>query len=628
MIYITKFRSNDLNPSKGKQIEFNKRVVESFFQFTENETAAWLDCRSISDERVRQQIRASFSLSPARGDYKIYQNQDGSDDLKDFFLKTLGLSAQANADDFYALKKKSAVQYELYYIPKDALFTSFFKFASGDQLLFIPNEENVPEIKNIEAYKDTLSYLSALRTKPFLLLAGISGTGKSRIVRKLAQATVTEELQKKYDKEYTGTDFENDRWKLHRPANFELIQVKPNWHNSMDVLGYLSNIPSPHYVFTPFVNFIVKAWANPDVPFFLCLDEMNLAPVEEYFAEFLSAIESRSKESGKYETDPIIKPFNEFGKVKDEKGVEFVLGDMMINDLLPDFKASDANSSLAEIVKHLKEKGLTLPENLLVIGTVNMDETTFSFSRKVLDRAMSIEMNEVDYGSFLAGSTDDGLKAMVKELEESDTSLADLLVNRHIDAREVVGDLGEEAQNVIDYLDRINRLLDGTPFKLGYRAANEALIYLQSVLDFGAGGLTEALDQFTLMKILSRIEGDETKLKITNSASDEERIVAAEINNDAATQHGDLTLLTALRYIITDTLGEYYQETVQEPEPSADEPEQDTQQEMAEEADVSETGEEAVPAPSAKKKHRLAVVKKLDSMISQLKRDHFVSFWN
>lgn len=144
-----------------------------------------------------------------------------------------------------------------------------------------------------------------------MLLAGISGTGKSRIVRKLAQATVTEELQKAEG--YEGTDFANDRWKLHSPANFELIQVKPNWHNSMDVIGYLSNIPSPHYVFTPFIEFIVKAWQYPEVPFFLCLDEMNLAPVEEYFAEFLSAIESRSFEGGEYMTDPIIKPFNSFG---------------------------------------------------------------------------------------------------------------------------------------------------------------------------------------------------------------------------------------------------------------------------------------------------------------------------
>ena len=98
-----------------------------------------------------------------------------------------------------------------------------------------------------------LPYLTALRTKPFMLLAGISGTGKSRIVRKLAQATNT--------KEYAN---EEDRWKDNRPDNFQLIQVKPNWHNSMDVVGYMSNIPAPHYVFTDFVRFIVKAWQHKD----------------------------------------------------------------------------------------------------------------------------------------------------------------------------------------------------------------------------------------------------------------------------------------------------------------------------------------------------------------------------
>lgn len=123
--------------------------------------------------------------------------------------------------------------------------------------------------------KTILSYLSALRTKPFVLLAGISGTGKSRIVRKLAQAT----NPKTYAKE-------EDRWNDNRPDNFELIQVKPNWHNSMDVTGFYSTV-SRKYEFTPFVRFIVKAWQHLDTPYFLCLDEMNLAPVEEYFAEFL-----------------------------------------------------------------------------------------------------------------------------------------------------------------------------------------------------------------------------------------------------------------------------------------------------------------------------------------------------
>ena len=418
-----------------------------------------------------------------------------------------------------------------------------------------------------------LNYLTALRTKPFMLLAGISGTGKSRIVRKLAQATVTEELQKAEG--YKGTNFANDRWTLHSPANFELIQVKPNWHNSMDVIGYLSNIPSPHYVFTPFIEFIVKAWQHPEVPFFLCLDEMNLAPVEEYFAEFLSAIESRSFEGGEYLTDPIIKPFNSFGEDVAKK---------MVNTLFPNFTAGDTESAITKVIKHFRTRGLTLPRNLIVIGTVNMDETTFSFSRKVLDRAMSVEMNEVNYDSFLTDTTDDDLKAIVKAFEENDDAdLNALLVDRHIEAMEIIDDLGDDARFTIDYLKRINALLEGTPFKLGYRAANEALIYLQASQEFGQTDRISALDNFTLMKVLSRVEGDETKLKITDSEADKERIAKAEVNVDEAKQYGDLNILTALRHIITNQLGE---------------------------------------------QDKLHSVKKIDSMLSQLKRDHFVSFWN
>ena len=445
------------------------------------------------------------------------------------------------------------------------------------------------------------SFLTALRTKPFMLLAGISGTGKSRIVRKLAQATITENLQRANG--YTGEDFANDRWTLHSPTNFELIQVKPNWHNSMDVIGYLSNIPSPHYVFTPFIEFIVKAWQHPEVPFFLCLDEMNLAPVEEYFAEFLSAIESRSFEGGEYMTDPIIKPFNSFGQD---------VAKMMVNTLFPNFTAADKNSLLGKIVDHLETKGLTLPKNLMVIGTVNMDETTFSFSRKVLDRAMSVEMNEVNYDSFLNDTTDDDLKAIVQAFEENDDAdLNALLVDRHIEAREIIDELGDDAKFAIDYLKRINALLEGTPFKLGYRAANEALIYLQASQEFGHTDRIAALDNFTLMKILSRIEGDETKLKITDSDADKERIANAGVNIDEAKRYGDFNILTALRNIITQMLGESGNTDVES---------------NVTEVTATESGEEMNFTEQEKKE--LHSIKKIDSMLSQLKRDHFVSFWN
>ena len=330
-----------------------------------------------------------------------------------------------------------------------------------------------------ESNQNIPNYLTAIRTKPFILLAGISGTGKSRIVRKLAQATD--------DIDVFAND--EDRWKCPRPANFELIQVKPNWHNSMDVVGFQSNIPEPHYEFTPFVDFVVKAWCHEDTPFFLCLDEMNLAPVEEYFAEFLSAIESRSiGEDGEFETDPIIKPFDSFGSD---------LSGMMMHHFI------EMGYDLPKKVEtRLREKGLTLPKNLIVMGTVNMDETTFSFSRKVLDRAMSIEMNEVDYDGFIEGKTEYNIPKLTKENS--------LFVDRPISAQEVKE--GIESQEVMNFLKGVNDILEGTPFKLGYRAANEAILYVAADKVVGADNLNAALDDFTLMKILSRIEGDDSKL--------------------------------------------------------------------------------------------------------------------
>ena len=377
--------------------------------------------------------------------------------------------------------------------------------------------------KTIGLSDDTsyLPYLTALRTKPFMLLAGISGTGKSRIVRKLAQATNT--------KNYTK---EEDRWKDNRPDNFQLIQVKPNWHNSMDVVGFLSNIPEPHYVFTDFVRFIVKAWQHPETPYFLCLDEMNLAPVEEYFAEFLSAIESRAwDENDHYTTDPIISPFKDFGKAVCEA---------MLKELLGEAHHTEANP----LAIQFENKGLTLPPNLMVMGTVNMDETTFSFSRKVLDRAMSVEMNEVNYDDFKEGKT---------ELMPLLTDYNDLLVNRPQKAQGVQEEIN--SQKVIDYLKAVNELLDGTPFKLGYRAANEAILYVAASQEFAkeAFSIETAMDEFTLMKILSRIEGDDSRLAIDEN---DERLQKAGLS-ESPLDNGEqnLTLLNGLRAIVRQHIG-------------------------------------------------------------------------
>lgn len=371
-----------------------------------------------------------------------------------------------NKNDF----AKTIKEYSSYMDTKETAYSVIDFKSKNRKERFVLNEDD---------NKSYLSFITAIRTKPFILLAGISGTGKSRIVRRLSQAT---------DDIDTFVN-DDDRWKLQRPANFELIQVKPNWHNSMDVVGFQSNIPEPHYEFTPFVDFIVKAWCHQDTPFFLCLDEMNLAPVEEYFAEFLSAIESRAiGEDGEFETDPIIKPFDSYGSD--------LSGAMMRHFVEMEYDISK------DVENRLRKKGLTLPKNLIVMGTVNMDETTFSFSRKVLDRAMSIEMNEVDYDGFIEGMTEYNIPRLVDN--------NDLLVNRPVSAQEVKDEI--EAQTVMDFLKGVNELLEGTPFKLGYRAANEAILYVAADKAIGADNVQAALDDFTLMKILSRIEGDDSKL--------------------------------------------------------------------------------------------------------------------
>lgn len=322
-------------------------------------------------------------------------------------------------------------------------------------------------------------YITAIKSKPFLLLAGISGTGKSRIVRELARAC---------------WDEGSDEFLAQKPENFEMIQVKPNWHDSSELIGYVSRIDGVRYVVGPFLRFMVKAINNPDIPYFLCLDEMNLAPVEQYFAEYLSVVESRKlQEDGSITTDPII----DYSNTEEYHS--------LVTQLFPDDDLRDP---------YLTEEGglrLCIPQNLIVVGTVNMDETTFSFSRKVLDRAMTIEMNEVD----LFGGLDKRYEQIGK------LSNAELVADA-IEGVDVYQSNKDVCDIAIKYLNKVNSVLDGTPFKIAYRTRNEVLLYVVNNLPYNIGEdsddllqeyvIARALDEITNMKILSRIEGDETKV--------------------------------------------------------------------------------------------------------------------
>lgn len=334
-------------------------------------------------------------------------------------------------------------------------------------------KQNVVDNSTASNYRP---YITAIKSKPFLLLAGISGTGKSRIVRELARACWEE-----------GTD----EYKAQKPKNFQMVQVKPNWHDSSDLIGYVSRISGKaEFVAGEFLKFIAKAWEDVETPYFLCLDEMNLAPVEQYFAEYLSVIESRkSHEDGTVTTDPIL-----------EKSAEDWYR-VLTSELTKD----------DNVRNRFLEEGICIPQNLIVVGTVNMDETTFSFSRKVLDRAMTIEMNEVD------------LHGGLTKRHESIGRLGNAeLVASAVEGVDVYNDYTDICNIALGYLQKVNDVLEGTPFKVAYRTRNEFLLYVVNNLpyckDENGNDLEQgyvvarALDEITSMKVLSRIEGDDTKV--------------------------------------------------------------------------------------------------------------------
>lgn len=339
-------------------------------------------------------------------------------------------------------------------------------------------EDGLEEVTLTSSYTSSFyrPYITAIKSKPFLLLAGISGTGKSRIVRELARACWDE-----------GTEDYNAQ----KPKNFQMVQVKPNWHDSSDLIGYVSRVSGKaEYVAGDFLRFVAKAWEDKDTPYFLCLDEMNLAPVEQYFAEYLSVVESRkSHEDGTVTTDPILEKVDE----------EWY------------FNLTASLTTDEDVRKQFNESGICIPQNLIVVGTVNMDETTFSFSRKVLDRAMTIEMNEVDLHGGLTKRNE-----QIGKLSKAE------LVGNAVEGVDVYTGNKDVCEKVLTYLDAVKAVLNGTPFKVAYRTRNEFLLYVVNNLPYNKDEndveleqgyvVARALDEITSMKVLSRIEGDDTKV--------------------------------------------------------------------------------------------------------------------
>lgn len=394
----------------------------------------------------------------------------------------------------------------------------------NDKLSFFENFSK-RSFKNIERPKDSSEIqnriIRAMRTKPFLLLAGISGTGKSRIVKQMA-----------FDSCPKINDLHEDET---TPGNYCLVEVKPNWHDSSELLGYESQIGKAHYVVTPFIRFLVKAMLyekqnaeKESVPFFVCLDEMNLAPVEQYFAEFLSVLESRKLVNGKITSEPII-PASVFRKFDDKLPADLfnlkatpATYPGITTAQLKSIPMTDDQIAVYDI---LKKDGLRIPSNLIVVGTVNMDETTHQFSRKVIDRAMTIEMNLPEGDPFMYFFNDS------RDLEYMDSPYtSSLYLPTVVKAADVIQILTKSdaektevlKKGVAQALTDLNKALENTPFKIAYRVQNELVIYFYELwserkedddVDWDSL-LRDSVDEILMMKVLPRIEGDEELLEM------------------------------------------------------------------------------------------------------------------
>ncbi|MDA1644981.1 MULTISPECIES: MrcB family domain-containing protein [unclassified Bacillus cereus group] len=328
-------------------------------------------------------------------------------------------------EGFIAYKEKGT-KYEMIYERKEVYL---------DQQSIIDHVSSYIQSKGFfYEKKDLVNFFLSLKTKPFVILSGISGTGKTKIVQWFAESL--------------GATEEN--------GQFTLIPVRPDWSDSSDLLGYV-NLQG-EFQERPLIKVLENADANPNRPYFVVLDEMNLARVEYYFSDFLSVIESRKWKDGKIVTSPV----------------------------LPE---------------SITNKYITIPSNVYIIGTVNMDETTHPLSKKVLDRANTIEFNTVnlDYFNFLM------------DVEEKEAEIASnrSLETEYLHLKECFKDNEDLVRNISSILIEINKILESVGAQVGYRIRDEICFYMAYNEQGKLLSFDEALDYQIYQKILPRLAGSD-----------------------------------------------------------------------------------------------------------------------
>ena len=296
------------------------------------------------------------------------------------------------------------------------------------------------------------NFYLALLASPLVIMTGISGTGKSRLPRLFS--------------EFIG-------------AEFLPIPVKPQWDDSSDLFGYTSSLNQNAFVKGEVTTALERALEDLSRPSIVLLDEMNLAAVEHYFSDFLSVIETRVRSNTGIVTDAIsidLPPL--------QRGVR------------------DPYASL---------RNLCIPSNLRVVGTANMDETTRSFSPKVLDRAYSIEFGDVDLTAFPKIASNSPSNRPFNQVAER---LVD--PNNPLTVGEGYTSQTELFDDIAGLVEEIRMILAPAGLSFGYRPRDATCLYMWH---WEHDGLEEilprnsALDNCILQKVLPKIYGQGERLR-------------------------------------------------------------------------------------------------------------------
>lgn len=288
------------------------------------------------------------------------------------------------------------------------------------------------------------NFYLAMMASPLVILSGISGTGKSLLPRKFAERT---------------------------KSSFKSIAVQPQWSDNSDLFGYVPTLAPNAFVEGRLVASLLEAKGNPAKLVIAVLDEMNLAPVEHYFSDFLSITETRARRGGVIETDAL--PIE-----------------------LP-------KAPLEGVDEFARLREIALPHNLRVVGTANMDESTHSFSPKVLDRAFTIEFDDPDLTMFASEATPS---------TSTFESLASMIVNveNAISIREASAASQALFETIAQLLADIQGILSPAGIKFGYRTRDAILLYMHFWKKLGISDIvtaSAALDFCILQKVLPKIAG-------------------------------------------------------------------------------------------------------------------------